>query len=377
MSFIAFRMFLRKGGTSSAILAIALLIAIMASANSVVNSINSQATALGSMVDVGQTYLVVQKNSTSITNSEVTSDVANLLANMTDVQYVLPQRILTVTLTSNSTNHTVELTTVDDLPLFFNIKQARMEGKIAESNSLEVNLGVALASLTSTNTSDQITLTFGDKSLKTNVTGTFTTLTQSDAEIVAPTKIAQQLTGENGKLSFIEFSLKTDSSEPAASSIEQTLPSDLKIRKVQQLKSFIQAVNDQTLSFLNVWSVSIFIVIVAASYIVATRLITESSYELAMLRSLGSNRRLLFSVVFTYTVSVASLGAVLGLSIGVVGAQAASTMASWIKPGVTLAPFLEIEQALQLVAFTFLSAILGCLYPAFRHAFRFKMEEAL
>jgi len=376
MSFIAFRMFLRKGGTSSAILAIALLIAIMASANSVVNSINSQATALGSMVDVGQTYLVLQKNSTSITNSEVTPDVANLLSNMTDVQYVLPQRILKVTLTSNSTSLTVELTTVDDLPLFFNIKQAHLEGKIADSNSLEVNMGVALAGLTSTYTSDQVTLTFGDKSLRLNVTGIFATLTQSDAEIVAPTHIAQQLTGENSKVSFIEFSLKTDSSK-TASSIEEALPKDVKTLKVQQLKSFIQAVNNQTLSFLNVWSVSIFIVIVAASYIVATRLITESSYELAMLRSLGSNRRLLFSLVFTYTVSIASLGAILGLSIGVVGAQAASTMASWIKPGVTLAPFLEIEQALQLIAFTILSAILGCLYPAFRHAFRLKMEEAL
>lgn len=377
MSFIAFRMFLRKGGTSSAILAIALLIAIMASANSVVNSINSQATALGSMVDIGQTYLILQKNSTSITNSEVTPDVANLLANTTDVQYVLPQRILTVTLTSNSTNRTVELTTVDDLPLFFNIKQAHMEGKIAESNSLEVNVGVALASLTSTNTSDQITLTFGDKSLKANVTGIFATLTQSDAEIIASTEVAQQLTGENAKVSFIEFSLKTDSSEKAASSIEEALPKDVKILKVQQLKSFIQAVNDQTLSFLNVWSVNIFIVIVAASYIVGTRLITESSYELAMLRSLGSSRRLLFSLVFTYTVSVASLGAVLGLSIGVVGAQAASALISWIKPGVTLAPFLEIGQALQLIAFTLLSAILGCLYPAFKQAFRFKMEKAL
>ena len=370
-------MFLRKGGTSSAILAIALLIAIMASANSVVNSINSQASALGSMVDVGQTYLALQKNSTSITNSELTPDVANLLANRTDVQYVLPQRILTVTLTSNSTSRTVKLTTVENLPLFFNIKKASIKGKIAESNSPEVNMGVALATLTSTNTSNQVTLTFRDKSLNVNVTGIFATLTQSDAEIVAPTEIARQLTGENDMVSFIEFSLKTDGSEAAASSIEEALPKDVKILKVQQLKSFIHAVNDQTLSFLNVWSVSIFIVIVAASYIVATRLITEASYELAMLRSLGSKRKLLFTLVFTYTVSVASLGAILGLSIGVVGAQAASTMASWIEPGATLAPFLEIEQALQLITFTFLSAILGCSYPAFKHAFRFKMEEAL
>jgi ABC-type lipoprotein release transport system permease subunit len=370
-------MFLRKGGTSSAILAIALLIAIMAAANSVVNSMNSQATALGSMVDVGQIYLVLQRNSTSITNSEVTPDVANLLANMTDVQYVLPQRILTVTLTLNSTVRTVELTTVEDLPFFFNIKKANIEGKIAEPNSQEVNMGFALASLTSTNASDRVTLTFGEKSLKVNVTGIFTTLTQGDTEIVAPAEIAQLLTGENGKVSFIEFSLKTDSSGKAASSIEGALPKNVEIVKVQQLKSFIQAVNDQTLSFLNVWSVSIFIVIVVASYIVATRLITEAGYELSMLRSLGSNRRLLFSLVFTYTVSVASLGAILGLSIGIVGAQAASTMAGWIKPGETLAPFLEVEQALQLVAFTFLSAILGCLYPAFKHAFRFKTEEAL
>ena len=377
MSFVAFRMFLRKGGTSSAILAIALLIAIMASANSVVNSINSQATSLENMVDVGQTYLVLQKNATSVTNSEVTPDVTTLLANMSDVEYVLPQRIMNVTLTSKSSSCTAELTAVEDLPFFFNIKQAQMEGQIAEPNTPEVNMGFALASLTSTNASDQIALTVGDKSLEVNVTGIFTTLTQSDAEIVAPADIAQQLTGENGNVSFIEFSLKTDSSESAAASIEQALPTDVKIVKVQQLKSFIQAMNDQTMSFLNLWSVSILVVIAAASYIVATRLVTESSYELAMLRSLGSSRRLLFSLVFTYTVSVASLGIVLGLSVGIVAAQTASTMANWIKPGVTLAPFLEVGQAVQLAAFTFMSAILGCLYPALKSVFRFKTEEAL
>jgi len=376
MSFIAFRMFLRKGGTSSAILAIALLIAIMASANSIVNSINSQATALESMVDVGQTYLVMQKNATSVTNSQVSPGVASLLENMSDVDQVLPQTITDVTMTSNSSNYNVELTTVEDLPSFFNVKQAQMQGQIAEPNALEVDIGIALASLTSTNTSDQVTLTFGDTSLKVSITGVFTTLTQSDAQIVAPADIAQQLTGENST-SFVEFSLKTDSSQSAVSSIEQALPTDVKIVKVQELKGFIQDVSDQTLSFLNLWSIGIFVVIAAASYLVATRLVTESTYELSMLRSLGSNRGLLFRLVFTYIVAVASLGIVLGLSIGIVGAQAASTMANWIQPGVTLAPFLEIGQAAQLAAFTFLSAIMGCLFPAFKSAFWFKTEEAL
>ena len=376
MSFIAFRMFLRKGGTSSAILAIALLIAIMASANSIVNSINSQATALESMVDVGQTYLIMQKNATSVTNSQVSPGVASLLANMSDVDQVLPQTITDVIMTSNSTSYNVELTTVEDLPSFFNIKQAQMQGQIAEPNALEIDIGIALASLTSTNTSDQVTLTFGDTSLKVSITGVFTTLTQSDAQIVAPTDIAQQLTGENST-SFVEFSLKTDSSQSAVGSIEQALPTDVKIVKVQELKGFIQDVSDQTLSFLNLWSIGIFVVIAAASYLVATRLVTESTYELSMLRSLGSNRGLLFRLVFTYIVAVASLGIVLGLSIGIVGAQAASTMANWIQPGVTLAPFLEIGQAAQLAAFTFLSAILGCLFPAFKSAFWFKTEEAL
>jgi len=376
MSFIAFRMFLRKGGTSSAILAIALLIAIMASANSIVNSINSQATALESMVDVGQTYLVMQKNATSVTNSQVSPGVASLLENMSDVDQVLPQTITDVTMTSNSSNYNVELTTVEDLPSFFNVKQAQMQGQIAEPNALEVDIGIALASLTSTNTSDQVTLTFGDTSLKVSITGVFTTLTQSDAQIVAPADIAQQLTGENST-SFVEFSLKTDSSQSAVSSIEQALPTDVKIVKVQELKGFIQDVSDQTLSFLNLWSIGIFVVIAAASYLVATRLVTESTYELSMLRSLGSNRGLLFRLVFIYIVAVASLGIVLGLSIGIVGAQAASTMANWIQPGVTLAPFLEIGQAAQLAAFTFLSAIMGCLFPAFKSAFWFKTEEAL
>jgi ABC-type lipoprotein release transport system permease subunit len=189
---------------------------------------------------------------------------------------------------------------------------------------------------------------------------------------------ANMLAGNNVTVSFIEFSLKegVDSRE-ALGQIAQLLPENVKIVQAQQLKEFAQQMNMQTAAFLNVWSIAVYAVVAAASYIAAARLITESSYELAMLTAIGAKKRLAFTLILAYTITIALIGSILGIALGTAGTQTAATMLRWIMPSVDITPFLETEQALQMLLLTLASSVIGCIYPALKSARMRYMEQPL
>lgn len=210
------------------------------------------------------------------------------------------------------------------------------------------------------------------------VVGVFRSQTQSDAELLAPMETLDRLAGNNDTVSLIEFSLKEGvNSREAVNQITQLLPENVKLVQAQQLPEFLRQMSMQTLAFLNVWFLAVYVAIAAASYVIATRLITESSYELSMLRALGAKKHVFFSLVLTYTTTVAFLGSILGIALGTAGAQTASTILKWIQQSVDITPFLEAEQALRMLLLTLASSIIGCMYPAFRYADRMCAEQPL
>jgi putative ABC transport system permease protein len=237
----------------------------------------------------------------------------------------------------------------------------------AAKNWMEANVGEILARRFSIGLGDEVSLSFGGRQAKVRVVGVFVSQTQSDAELVVPMETANVLDGNNNTVSFIEFSLKDGVSvQEAVNRIVQTLPENVKLVQAQQMGVFAQQMSIQTLVFLNVWSLAVYAAIAAASYVVAARLIIESSYELAMLKALGAKKLTPFTLVFTYTTTVAFIGSILGTALGTVGAQTASTILRWIQPDVDMVPFLKAEQALQTLLLTLASSILGCMHPALK-----------
>jgi len=150
----------------------------------------------------------------------------------------------------------------------------------------------------------------------------------------------------------------------AVNEIKRLLPENVKLIQAQQMGGFAQQMSMQTLIFLNVWSTAVYAAIAAASYVIATRLIVESKYELAMLRALGAKKIIPLTLIFTYIAAVAFIGSMLGISLGTAGTQAASTILRWIMPSAGITPFLEVEQAVRTLLLTFASSILGCMHPA-------------
>ena len=377
MSALSFKMLFRKRGTASAILAVALLVAILASMNAALNYINSQAETLGELVNLGGTYLILSRNSTSTTNSSINAELATRLSNLTYVKYVVPQRILTANVTTESSSQTILVSGVEDVNSFLKLRRAYVNGTTAKTET-DANIGEILAGSTSIKLGDEVNLTVDNSILKVKVVGIIRTQTQTDAELTTTMDAINHLAGDNGTLSLIEFALKEGvKSEEAIDNITQLLPENVKIVKTQQPNEFMQGINSQTMAFLNLWSIAVYAVVAAASYVVATRLIAESTYELATLKTLGAKTKLLFTMVIAYTAITALIGSILGIALGVAGTQTVSTILMWIRPSVEVTPFLEAPQALQTLLLTLTSSIIGCAYPAFKAAHTRYTEQQL
>ena len=374
---LTLKMLFRRGRTAQSILAIALLVAILASTNAIVNHLCIQAEALGRLVNPGVTYVILSRDSTSVIDSQVRAELASIIGNLNYTGYVFPQKVLTANLTINGGKYTVRVRGVGDISGFLKARRAYLNGAVAKNWS-EANAGELLARTLSINIGDKVCLTAGDRHIEVKVVGIFRSHMQSDIELLVPIEATNRLVGSRGNVSIIEFSLRggVDRRE-AISKIMQLLPENVKLVQTQQLKEFLWQMNAQTLKFLNVWSMAVYAVVAAASYINATRLITESSYELSMLRAIGAKKRIVFVIILAYTATTAFLGSTLGISLGTAGAQIASTALRWIRPSVDITPFLKAEQALKILLLTLASSIIGCMYPAFRYANRMCAEQPL
>ena len=227
-------------------------------------------------------------------------------------------------------------------------------------------MGEVLANALSVSLGDEILLAVGDKQARVKVVGVFRSQTQSDAELLVPMDTINMLVGD-GSVSFIELVLKKDLNNPKViDEIAQLLPKDVKLVEVQQIKGLARQVGLEALFFLSAWSWAVYAAIVATSYAIASRFVVESSYELAMLRALGAKRSKALAIVLAYIAALTLAGSVLGIAMGTAGAQAISTMLRWIHPSIEVAPFLKVDQALQILLLALVSSILGCAFPALK-----------
>jgi ABC-type lipoprotein release transport system permease subunit len=370
-------MLFRRKGTASTILTIALLIALIASVNSLVNNVNSQSVALSQFASIGKAYLIVSENSKSLIDSQVSTSLANSVKNNSLVEQVLPQTLLSATAATASSNYAIIIRGVEDPQTYFNLRQALVNGTIA-TNQTQANIGEILAKITSIKIGDKLNLSTNNGSINVEIVGITTTTTQSDSEITLPLKTTNTLTGKNESVTFIEFTPKDPAKgNELITNLNKALPGNTKITKVQQLDTFAVDVNSQILSFLNLWSIIIYAIVAAASYVVATRLIAEANFELSMLKTLGAKRKVTIQLILTHTTTVAVLGTILGLATGIVGAQLISNALRWIWASAQLTPFLEVEQIMQITLLSLASSILGCIYPTIKSTQKLSLESNL
>ena len=362
---LAFKVLFRKKGTASAIIAIALLVALLASVNALVNNINSQTTLITKLASKGDTYLITSEDSTSLSDSKIPSSIIDQLKNNSDIKYTIAQQTSQATLETNTGNYTVTVKGIDDIQAFLKNNRASINGTISKEN--QANIGIMLAKLSSINKNDLLNLTIASKSTQLKATSITQANQQTDTQITMPLTTLQTITQDNTQISYIEFTLKDpNKATTAINNLTQTLPSNLKITGIQQVTTFAQDINNQTTVFINVWSIAIYIVVAAAAYLIVARVLNESEYELYILRTIGAKKTAIFNLILIYAITLALIGGLIGLSLGIVGTQTASTFIRWQFGNTLLAPYLELNQSLQIITFTLAAAFIGSVYPAIK-----------
>ena len=362
---LAFKVLFRKKGTASAIIAIALLVALLASVNALVNNINSQTTLITKLASKGDTYLITSEDSTSLSDSQIPSSIIGQLKNNSDIKYTIAQQISQATLETNTGNYAITVKGIDDIQAFLKNNRASINGTVSKEN--QANIGIMLAKLASVNKNDLLNLTIANKSIQLKTTAITQANQQTDTQITMPLPTLQAITQDNTQISYIEFTLKDPNKATAViNNLTQTLPSNIKITGIQQVTAFAQDINNQTTVFINVWSIAIYIVVAAAAYLIVARVLNESQYELYILRTIGAKKTATFNLILIYSITLALIGALIGLSLGIVGTQTAATFIRWQFGNTLLAPYLELNQSLQIITFTLAAAFIGSVYPAIK-----------
>lgn len=357
-------MFYRKNSFLAAVLSIAFLVAVVSSMTAVFNFVNSQTSTAAQLASVGSKYLLLNKTFPSLTPAGLNPQAADTL-NASVLKTCFTQKILTGTLQTSQGQFTVSIRGVNDLPGYLKTLGASINGTAAQNVS-ETNLGVLLAETCQIRPHDNVTVTVGDVKLTLKTAGVVKSHTQLDSELIIPLQTAHFLSGNN-ELSLVEFTLKSDvNPQNVLNSISAALPSNVEVVKVQQTSMFLQQSTMETLNFLALWSTTVYVVIAASAYIVSTRLIVDSTYELSILRAVGARKEPLFFWVFSFSMLTALAGSVLGLAAGLAGTQAASTGLRWIMQNLQVTTFLEPVQAGQILFFSIASSAAGCLIPAYR-----------
>jgi len=365
MKLMTCKMLFRKKSTASAIMVITLLIALLASVNALVNNINTQTTLITKLANTGNNYLLTDEKSPSLTDSKLPANIINTLKNNPQISYATAQMLTQATLTTNTANYQVTIKGIDDIQTYLKNNKASINGTISKEN--QANIGIILSKLTSINKNDILNLTINGKPTQLKVTSIIQTNQQTDTQIITPLSTLQTLTQNTNQISHIEFTIKdTNQANKILNNLTQTLPPNTKITSLQQITTFADNINNQTATFINIWSIAIYIVVTAASYLIVARIITESQYDLYILRTLGAKKSSIFSLILIYALTLAFLGALIGFSLGLVGTQTISTFIRWQFGNAFLAPSLEVTQILQLLLLTITAALIGSLHPAIK-----------
>jgi len=366
---LAFKMLLHKKGTASAIIAVALLVALLAAVDCLVNNINSQTTLLTKLANSSDTYLIVSETASSLSDSKVDFSLVSKIRNISNVKSAVFLRLTQATIERDSESFEVGVVGVDDLKSYLRVHGAYVNGSIGK-NSSQVNVGVVLANLAAIEKNSRLNVTIEGKTNDFSVVGTVQVSEQSDTQLLLPLETLWAIQKNNAS-GYIEFVI-ADVNQAGATlhNISQVVPSDTRIVGTKQVAMFASDINSQTIQFLIVWSVAVYAVVAAASYIITARVVSEAEYELNLLGVLGAKKSFRCSLVLVYALFLVFIGSVLGVSLGIVGTQFASTVVRWVWGSIFLAPFLESNQEFTILLLSSAAALLGSLAPAYRAGYR-------
>ncbi len=237
-----------------------------------------------------------------------------------------------------------------------------------------VELGCLLARRLNVTAGESVTLLVNDHRTEVRVVGVACLGGPEDAGVLAALETAWAASPENrGRVTDVLVRVDGGDLREAV-----RLASELgrvKVSAPANLSTAVQGLFDQVKAALLAWVLTAHAVIWAAVHTITAKLVVDKRLELGVLRALGATRFQMLVGILAWCSLVSAVGWLYGVSLGLVSAQAISSLVSAVaEVGLSETPPIHLGQMLLLLAASQIASLLGGLFPALRTSRRSAAE---
>jgi len=235
---------------------------------------------------------------------------------------------------------------------------------LQESGAVE--LGCLLARRLNVTAGESVALMVNDRRTEVRVVGIACLGGPEDAGVLAGLETAWEASPENrGRVT--DVLVRTDGGDLQEVARLASELGGVKVSAPANLSTAVRGLFDQVKSALLAWVLTAHAVIWAAVHTVAAKLVVDKRSELGVLRALGATRFQVLFGILAWCSLVSAVGWLYGVSLGLVSAQALSSlMSSVAEVGLSEPPSIHPGQMLLLLAASQIASLLGGLFPALR-----------
>lgn len=369
----------RRKRTYAAIIGIAVSIGLIVTPIPLISGYYSQLNRLAQQYQYAQYIIALEEGKNDYFSSYIDDSIISSL-NHSNIQIISPETYLHINFSLNTSHLQFNLRGVN-YSIFKNLRSSLSFQIIAGENFLndQIILGKLVAQNLNISFADlpiNVTLSYNSQSNNVTIIGLLNSDIYYDMEILAPISLTRNLKPELiSKFSLIEIKLKDPSLIDSTLEILQSENPELEITGENQLSNFVSGIIERTINCIWLLSIVVYVTMGFGMFHVMQTIIRESEREIAILKSIGSNRFQLIRIFLYQIILLSLIGSIIGVLSGIFLSYIASFLVSNLT-SITVRPSFDLFAISFAILLGLTSGILGGFYPVFK-ASRLKVGEII
>ena len=350
--------------TYSAILGIALCVALIVTSTSVGGGFSYSSSQLAGILTSSPYLIVLNKSAGSISESRLSASTVNAIDHP-NIALSCPQIYLVADIEIGGSDfhysavvrgaNLEDFTSMKNLPL--NLSLPGLSTGLFVGNVLADQIGVEEG--------DNITLTWEEASQTWECLQIYESNQTHDFEVLVSESQARQLALSFGAaFSLTELLLHDPSQSEITSTSLESAYTGIQVLPERAMNEYVELTTAQLFTILWALGLVISLVMAIGVYFVMQNTVEQSVFEIAVLRALGTPRRRIMTLILAQALLIGAAAGVLGVAIGVVLSDSISIFVTYILAGTYIAPYYYPINLVAAAMAAIFSGICGGLYPA-------------
>ncbi len=371
MLLLALKGVLYSRKTFAEILTVAALVALIFSTVSSFNGYREQVQEMLQPYSLTPELLVTKRGVNELFSGLINYSAVKDL-HVTKVRFVLPVLLTNLKVKFRNGVREVRVEGVDPY-VFASFKPIKVKGVLVE-DGLKCNVGSLLSEEVGVVVGENLSFLLNNEVVNLTVAGIIYTNGPCDWEIILPLKTLWFLKPNlKEKVSFFEVSLSNARFEKeTVKEIEGRNPC-LKAQPIRKTNLVTSLLLKQFEEVVTIWIYIVYLMVSISIYAVSSNIVAETERDVSVFKVLGMKRREVIKTLFYKVLIVSVTGYMLGLSIGLVGAQVVSRIIYFMK-GMQVNPFIEPWQVFQSLIAVLLISSAASLFSTYK-TLKVKIKE--